>query len=180
MARWVRSVRRWEAHQYNSASEYLHGYPAREQSQQSHYISFSGAIRVQATFQDLSSPSVLTLDAMMRKIATNLRFLSRDRGIYAPLVHGIPSRSYSTMSHPAPTPAPEPVSPVIRKDDTVSIDSSVVSPRTDDEPIVTRKELWSYYRKSCFRRHVSQAYSILSFPVYYNGDNVRAYYPALC
>ncbi|KAF8488509.1 MFS general substrate transporter [Russula emetica] len=56
------------------------------------------------------------------------------------------------MSHPAPTPAPEPVSPGVRKDDTVSIDSPVVSPRTYDEPIVTRKELWSYY-------------------LYYNGDN---------
>jgi hypothetical protein len=103
------------------------------------------------------SSSVLTLvtrcqppwgsQADMRKIAT--RFLSRDRSIYAPLVHvGTPSRSYSAMSHPAPTPAPEPVSPGVRKDDTVSIDSPVVSPRTYDEPIVTRKELWSYYRKS--------------------------------
>src|SRR6266852_1480560 len=82
----------------------------------------------------------------MRKIATKLR--SQDRGTYAPLVHGT-SRSYSTMSQPAPTPAPEPVSPGVRKDDTVSIDSPVISPRTYDEPIVTRKELWSYYRKSC-------------------------------
>jgi hypothetical protein len=85
----------------------------------------------------------------MRKIATNLRFLSRDRGIYAPLVHGTQSSSYSTMSRPAPTPASEPVSPDLRKDDAVSIDSPVVSPRTYDEPIVTRKELWSYYRMSC-------------------------------
>jgi hypothetical protein len=59
------------------------------------------------------------------------------------------------MSHPAPTPAPEPVDPGVRKDDTVSIDPPVISPRTYDEPIVTRKELWSYYRKS-FRCHVSQ------------------------
>jgi hypothetical protein len=93
--------------------------------------------------------------AVMRKIATKLRFPSRDQGIYAPLVHGTPSCSYSTMSHPAPTPAPapEPVSPGVRKDDTDSVDSPVVSPRTYDEPIVTRKELWSYYRESCSSSH---------------------------
>jgi hypothetical protein len=106
--------------------------------------------------ENLSSSSVFKLDvspprgsqADMRKIATKLRFLSQDRGIYAPLVHGTPSHSYSTMSHPAPTQAPDPVSPGVRKDDAVSIDSAVVSPRTYNEPIVTRKELWSYYRKS--------------------------------
>lgn len=91
--------------------------------------------------------------ADMRKIATKLRFPSRGQGIYAPLVHGTPSSSYSTMSHPAPTPAPEPVSPGVRKDGADSIDSPVVSPRTYDEPIVTRKELWSYYRESCSASH---------------------------
>lgn len=87
----------------------------------------------------------------MRKITTRLRFLSRERGIYAPLVHGTPSRSYSTMSHPAPTPTTETVtvSPGVRKDDLVSTDTPVVSSQTYGEPIVTRKELWSYYRKSC-------------------------------
>jgi hypothetical protein len=90
--------------------------------------------------------------ADMRKIATKFRFFPRDRGIYAPLVHGTPSCSYSTMSHPAPTAVPEPVSPGARKDDTVFIDSPLVSSRTYDEPIVTRKELWSYYRKSVRRR----------------------------
>ena len=113
--------------------------------------------------------------ADMRKVATKLRFLSQDRGtIYAPLVHGNPSRSYSTMSHPAST--PEPVSPGVRKDDTVSIGSPVVSPRKYDEPIVTRKELWSYYRKSCssscFPGSGLTAIFLL-FLVYYNGDNVR-------
>ncbi len=83
----------------------------------------------------------------MWKAATRLRFLSQDRGLYAPLVHGTPSGSYSTMSHP--TPAPEPVSPGVGKDDTIAIDASVVSPRSYDEPVVTRKELWSYYRTSC-------------------------------
>ena len=52
------------------------------------------------------------------------------------------------MSYPAPTPVPEPVSPGIGKDEAVFIDSPVVSPRTYGEPIVTRKELWSYYRTS--------------------------------
>jgi hypothetical protein len=137
----------------DSALPYPHGYPAREQN---HHISFSGAIRAQNVkvndldiiFERLNTrcQPLRGGQADMRKIATKLRFLSRDRGIYAPLVHGTPSRSYSTMSHPAPTPAPE---PVVRKDDTVSIDSPVVSPRTYDEPIVTRKELWSYYRESC-------------------------------
>lgn len=85
------------------------------------------------------------------------------------------------MSHPAPTPAPDPVSPGVRKDDAVSIDSAVVSPGTYDEPIVTRKELWSYYRKSSgCSSYVSQAYSILLFTVYYNGDNVRTHHPVVC
>ncbi len=38
---------------------------------------------------------------------------------------------------------------MVRKDDTVVIDAPVVSPRVYDEPVVTRKELWSYYSKSC-------------------------------
>ena len=139
----------------DSAVPYPNGYPAREQN---HYISFLGAIRARSqqtrgriTFERLNTQCQPPRgnQADMRKIATKLRFLSRDRGIYAPLVHGTPSRSYSTMSHTTLTPASEPVSPGIRKDDTVSIDSPVVSPRTYDEPIVTRKELWSYYRKSC-------------------------------
>lgn len=54
-----------------------------------------------------------------------------------------------------------PVSHGVRKDDTVSIDSPVVSPRTYDEPVITRKKSWRNYRKSC------------SFPVYYNGESVR-------
>jgi hypothetical protein len=83
-------------------------------------------------------------------------FPSRDRSIHAPLVHGSPSHSFSTMSHPSPTPAAEPVSPGVRKVDTASIYFPVVSPRTYDEPVVTRKKLWSYYRKS------------RSFPVYHN------------
>jgi len=93
-------------------------------------------------------PTPARKQADMRKIATMLLPL-RDPSIPVPLVHGTPSHSYSTTSHPAPTPAPEPVSPGVRKDDTVSIDFPVVSPRTYDEPVVTRKKLWSYYRKSC-------------------------------
>jgi hypothetical protein len=133
-----------------------HGYPAREQS---HYISFSGAQTSKSTQARCRGPIIFERlntrcqpprgsQANMPKIATKLRFLSQDRGIYAPLVHGTSSRSYSTMSHPAPTPAPEPVSPGVRKDDTVSIDAPVVSSTTYVEPIVTRKELWSYYRES--------------------------------
>jgi hypothetical protein len=66
---------------------------------------------------------------------------------------------------PAPTLASEPLSPGIRKDDMVSIDSPVVSPRTYDEPIVTGKVLWSFI-VSHVRRHDPQAYSILLFSVY--------------
>ena len=51
------------------------------------------------------------------------------------------------MSYPAL--ASEPLSHGVRKDDTVVIDAPVVSPRVYDEPVVTRKELWSYYSKSC-------------------------------
>lgn len=126
-----------------------------------HCISFSGANQAQKVKsqhgsycnRDTRCQPTRGSQADMRKIATKLRFPSRDQGIYAPLVHGTPSCSYSTMSHPAPTPAPEPVSPGARKDDMDSFDSPVVSPRTYDEPIVTRKELWSYYRKSCSSSH---------------------------
>lgn len=118
--------------------------------------------------------------ADMRKISTKLHFLSQDRGIYAPLVHPYGTRSYSTMSDLAPTTPPVHISPRASKGDTVSIDSPVVSPKTYAEPIVTRKELWSYYRKPSGCSSPFWAYSILFFPVYYNGDNVRAYYPALC
>jgi len=146
----------------DSALLYPHGYPARETK--SLYLLFGCDSppkwkSTQATlprtyciiFERLNArcQPLRRSQADMRKIATSLRFLSRDRGAYAPLVHGTPSRSYSTMSHTAPTPAPEPVSSGVRNDDTVFIDPPVISPRTYDEPIVTRKELWSYYRKSC-------------------------------
>jgi hypothetical protein len=171
----------------DSALPYPHGYPAREQN---HYISFSGAIRAQNVKVNTSSQRIIFerlntrcqpprgSQADMRKIATRLRFLSRDRGIYAPLVHGTPSHQF--LFQPCRRPrsdsgclgAPEPVSPGVRKDDAVSIDSPVVSPRTYDEPIVTRKELWSYYRMSC-SSSFPRLTAFCSFPVYYNGDNVR-------
>jgi hypothetical protein len=44
---------------------------------------------------------------------------------------------------------------------------------SNDEPVVTRKELWSYYRESSDLDTVSYRLTERhSFPVYYNGDNV--------
>jgi hypothetical protein len=43
--------------------------------------------------------------------------------------------------------APEPVSPGVREDDAAATDAPVISPKSYGEPIVTRKELWSYYCK---------------------------------
>lgn len=48
-----------------------------------------------------------------------------------------------------------------------------VSSVNEDEPVVTRKELWSYYRAFYFfvpDGHIAYAIYIA---VYYNGDNVR-------
>ena len=48
-----------------------------------------------------------------------------------------------------------------------------VSSIRKDEPIVTRRELWSYYRQSSFP--ILSTSMVLSFflsKVYYNGDNV--------
>jgi hypothetical protein len=90
----------------------------------------------------------------MRKVVTRLRFLSHeDQGLYTPLIPGASSGAYSTMSRTAAAamghPSPELVHPVdssVGKDDDATTDVPVFSPRISDEPIVTRKELWSYYR----------------------------------
>ena len=50
-----------------------------------------------------------------------------------------------------------------------------VSSIRKDEPIVTKIELWSYYRQSLFLFLLNFAVVlslIISFKVYYNGDNV--------
>ena len=49
-------------------------------------------------------------------------------------------------------------------------DIPISSITSDDEPIVTRRELWSYYCRFPFplHKHLSDA----AFEVYYNGDNV--------
>ena len=41
-----------------------------------------------------------------------------------------------------------------------------------DEPIVTRRELWSYYRQSSFFSLELWTHLEISFKVYYNGNNV--------
>ncbi|KAI9467369.1 MFS general substrate transporter [Lactarius psammicola] len=58
------------------------------------------------------------------------------------------------MSHTVPKDhlVPELVLPSVRKDDAATSEVPVVAPPSYDEPVVTRKELWSYY-------------------LYYNGDN---------
>ena len=60
----------------------------------------------------------------------------------------------AAMGHPSP----ELVHPVdsVGKDDDATTDVPVFSPRISDESIVTRKELWSYYRmyrSSCIMHH---------------------------
>jgi hypothetical protein len=86
----------------------------------------------------------------MRKVVTRLRFLSQDRGLYRPLIPGASSSVYSTMSHTTAGaslghPAQESVHPAVRKDEEDTDHSPAALPLISDEPIVTRKELWSYY-----------------------------------
>jgi hypothetical protein len=75
------------------------------------------------------------------------------------------------MGHPVQ----EPIRPVVGKDDEDTTDSPVVLPPISDEPIVTRKELWSYY---CIFSSLSPRdcpWLTTCLPVYYNGDNVRRF-----
>ena len=51
--------------------------------------------------------------------------------------------SQTATGHPAST--PERIHPVVGKDDEATTNVLLVSPPISDEPIVTRKELWSYY-----------------------------------
>ena len=62
--------------------------------------------------------------------------------------------------------------------DTTSGGPIFVSSIRDDEPIVTRRELWSYYRQSSFFSHPECYCGLIStlFTVYYNGDNVCTFY----
>jgi len=54
-----------------------------------------------------------------------------------------------------------------------------VSSIPDNEPIVTRKELWSYYCEYfCAYTDVRSSLVFRSIQVYYNGDNVRSWNPA--
>ena len=92
----------------------------------------------------------------MRNIVTRLRFLSHeDQDLYTPVIPGAPSGAYSTMLRTAAAamghPSPELVHPVgsVGKNDDATTDVPVFSPRISDEPIVTRKELWNYYRMYC-------------------------------
>ena len=47
-----------------------------------------------------------------------------------------------------------------------------VSTVSKDEPIVTRRELWSYYCKNSKSYSRKRAYKLPPLSVYYNGDNV--------
>ena len=84
----------------------------------------------------------------MRNVTTRPRFLSQDQGLYDPLILGVSSSSYSTMSqiatgHSGST--PERDHPVVKKGDEATTKVSLDSTPISNEPIVTRKELWSYY-----------------------------------
>jgi len=65
-------------------------------------------------------------------------------------------------------------SPVLDKksDDRITSHESHVAPSSHGEPIVTRRELWSYYCKRCFDFLPSLRGSD-SPSVYFNGDAVR-------
>jgi len=116
----------------------------------------------------------------MRKVVTRLRFLSQDRGLSHPLILGTPSSAYSTMSHtPVDAtvrhPAQEFVHPAVGKDDEDTTNSPAVLPPIADEPIVTRKELWSYYCIFSLLSPRGCPSLMTCLPVYYNGDNVRRF-----
>ena len=66
-------------------------------------------------------------------------------------------------------------SPVLDKkgDDRIISHDSHVAASSHDEPIVTRRELWSYYCKSSFNFLSSLRGSNSLCSVYYNGDAVR-------
>lgn len=82
------------------------------------------------------------------------------------------------MSHAVPTEhlVPELVPDGVKKDDPATSELPVVAPPSYDEPVVTRRELWSYYR-TCPLDVVCDVPHIL-LSVYYNGDNVR--FSVLC
>ena len=62
---------------------------------------------------------------------------------------------------------------VVRKDDTAASEVPVVAPPSYHDPVVTRRELWSYYR-ACPLDTIPDAMSLTGcYSVYYNGDNVR-------
>ena len=66
-------------------------------------------------------------------------------------------------------------SPVLDKesDDRIISDDSHVAASSHDEPIVTRRELWSYYCKRRFDFLSSLRGSNSPSSVYFNGDAVR-------
>jgi hypothetical protein len=78
------------------------------------------------------------------------------------------------MSHTVPIEhlVPELVPDGVRKDDPAASGSEipVVAPPSYDEPVVTRRELWSYYRTFPLDVICDVPHILLS--VYYNGDNV--------
>ena len=98
----------------------------------------------------------------MRNVTTRPRFLSQDQGLYDPLTLGVSSSSYSTMSqiatgHSGST--PERYHPVVEKRDEATTKVSLDSTSITSEPIVTRKELWSYY---CICYHLLHVFVLSS------------------
>lgn len=81
--------------------------------------------------------------------------------------------------NPVPTTEPEPVYADTKEGHVLDDEILVVTPLSDDEPLVTRKELWSYYSaclplvELCSRALVD----VILWSVYYNGDNVSTLQP---
>ena len=98
----------------------------------------------------------------MRNVTTRPRFLSQDQGLYDPLILGVSSSSYSTMSQTATGHSgstPERFHPVVGKTDEATSKVSLDSLPISNEPIVTREELWSYY---CICYHLLRVFVLSS------------------
>lgn len=84
---------------------------------------------------------------------------TKDHDDFIDVVHTLDSKGSSNASIPHKRSGP-----------------AFVSSISKDEPIVTRKELWSYYRTSQCSRFCCPLGSFLA-TVYYNGDNVCSFLP---
>ena len=68
---------------------------------------------------------------------------------------------------------------VVKKHDAAVSEVPIVAPPSYHEPVVTRKELWSYYRTRPLDYYPRCDVLHSSLSVYYNGDNVRLFVSVL-